>query len=152
MLGHEGQATGGQSETLPVEFKFEDHAVRTVQINGTIRFVATDVCEVLGLGNPSQALARLRDDEKGLTTVETLGGRQDMNVITGPASISWCSIKEGKSGRVYPLGREGGSTHHPQNGPVRSRTTRATAGNRQLSAIDKADVVRARPLSNQCLP
>jgi len=82
MLDHEGQATGGQSETLPVEFKFEDHAVRTVQINGTIRFVATDVCEVLGLGNPSQALARLRDDEKGLTTVETLGGRQDMNVIT----------------------------------------------------------------------
>ena len=35
MLDHEGQATGGQSETLPVEFKFEDHAVRTVQIDGT---------------------------------------------------------------------------------------------------------------------
>ena len=45
MLDHEGQATGGQSETLPVEFKFEDHAVRTVQIDGTIRFVATDVCD-----------------------------------------------------------------------------------------------------------
>ena len=54
MLDHEGQATGGQSETLPVEFKFEGHAVRTVQIDGTIRFVATDVCDVLGLSNPTQ--------------------------------------------------------------------------------------------------
>ena len=49
MLDNEGQATGGQSQTLPVEFKFEGHAVRTVQIDGTIRFVATDVCDVLGL-------------------------------------------------------------------------------------------------------
>ena len=30
MLDHEGQATGGQSETLPVEFKFRDHSVRTL--------------------------------------------------------------------------------------------------------------------------
>jgi len=62
MLDHEGQATGGQSQTLPVEFKFEDYAVRTVQIDGTIRFVATDVCDVLGLSNPTQSLARLHED------------------------------------------------------------------------------------------
>ena len=49
MLDDEGQATGGQSETLPVEFKFEGYAVRTVQIDGTHWFVATDVCDVLGL-------------------------------------------------------------------------------------------------------
>ena len=40
-----------------------------------------DVCAVLGLANPSEALSRLGDDEKGLAT-ETLGGRQEMNVIT----------------------------------------------------------------------
>ena len=40
----------------------------------------------------------------------------------------------------------------PQNWPVRSTATRAKAGNRKLSTTDKADVVRARPLSNQCLP
>src|SRR5208283_5682406 len=28
MLDHEGQATGGKSQTLPVEFKFQDHSVR----------------------------------------------------------------------------------------------------------------------------
>ncbi len=54
MLDHEGQPTGGQSETLPVEFKFEGYVVRTVQLDGTIRFVATDVCDVLGLSNPTQ--------------------------------------------------------------------------------------------------
>jgi prophage antirepressor-like protein len=32
-------------------------------------FVAKDVCDVLGLANVSQALERLDDDEKGITTV-----------------------------------------------------------------------------------
>ena len=82
MLDHEGQATGGQSETLPVEFKFEGYAVRTVQIDGTIRFVATDVCDVLGLSNPTQSLARLHEDEITLTTVETNKGPREVNVIT----------------------------------------------------------------------
>jgi prophage antirepressor-like protein len=82
MLGHEEQAAGAQSETLPVEFKFEDHAVRTVQIGGVIRFVAADVCEVLGLSNPTQSLARLYEDEITLTTVETNKGPRDVNVIT----------------------------------------------------------------------
>jgi len=82
MLDHEGQATGGQSETLPVEFKFEGYAVRTVQIDGTIRFVATDVCYVLGLSNPTQSLARLHEDEITLTTVETNKGPREVNVIT----------------------------------------------------------------------
>ena len=34
MLDHEGQAGTAQNQTLPVEFKFENHAVRTVVKNG----------------------------------------------------------------------------------------------------------------------
>ena len=148
MLDHEGQATGGQSKTLPVEFKFEDHAVRTVQIDGTIRFVATDVCEVLGLSKPkSMHLLVSDDDEKGLATVETLGGRQDVNVITETGLyILVFKSRKAKAEEFTRWVAKEVLAHHPQNWPVRSRTTRATAGNRQLSAIDKADVVRARPL------
>ncbi len=81
MLDHEGQAAGGQSETLPVEFKFRDHSVRTLMKDGEARFVHNDVCAALGLTNPSDALSRLDDDEKGVALTETLGGPQEMNVI-----------------------------------------------------------------------
>jgi len=44
--------------------------------------VATDVCDVLGLSNPTQSLARLHEDEITLTTVETNKGPREVNVIT----------------------------------------------------------------------
>ena len=81
MLDHEGQATGGQSQTLPVEFKFEEHTVRTVHVDDEIRFVATDVCEALGIKDASDAVARLDQDEKGAVKIPTLGGPQEMNVV-----------------------------------------------------------------------
>jgi prophage antirepressor-like protein len=81
MLDHEGQAAGGQSETLPVEFKFEHHIVRTVHVDDEVRFVATDVCEALGIKDASDAVARLDQDEKGAVKTPTLGGPQEMNVV-----------------------------------------------------------------------
>ena len=46
-------------------FEFEGRRVRTVHgDDGEPWFVAVDVCSVLGLGNPTQALARLDEDEK----------------------------------------------------------------------------------------
>jgi len=81
MLDHEGQATGGQSQTLPVEFKFEHHTVRTVHVDDEVRFVATDVCEALGIKDASDAVARLDQDEKGAVKIPTLGGPQEMNVV-----------------------------------------------------------------------
>ena len=62
-------------------------SVRTVTINGEPWFVAADVCNALDIGNPSQAISRLDDDEKvTLTTNEghsgKLGGAQMLNVIS----------------------------------------------------------------------
>ncbi|ABA48731.1 phage antirepressor KilAC domain protein [Burkholderia pseudomallei] len=45
-------------------FKFEGRNLRTVKINGDPWFVAKDVCDVLGITNPSDALTALDDDEK----------------------------------------------------------------------------------------
>ena len=51
--------------TIPTVFNFNSHAVRTVDRDGAIWFVATDVCAALGYANPSKAIAdHLDDDER----------------------------------------------------------------------------------------
>ena len=47
-------------------------------------FVAKDVCAALGLGNSRQALARLDDDERGVISTDTPGGKQQMTTVTEP--------------------------------------------------------------------
>ncbi|OYW37677.1 MAG: hypothetical protein B7Z45_05375 [Azorhizobium sp. 12-66-6] len=51
-------------------------------LTGAPAFVHTDVCKVLEIANPWNAAARLDADEKGLRTVETPGGPQEVTVIT----------------------------------------------------------------------
>lgn len=58
--------------------------IRTVIINGEICFVVADACKILDIKNPSQAIANFPDDEKGICTIYTLGGPQQMNVVTEP--------------------------------------------------------------------
>lgn len=62
-------------------FEYTGRKVRTVTIDGDPWFVARDVCGVLDIGNPSQALSYLDDDERGLTTNETPGGQQQLAII-----------------------------------------------------------------------
>ena len=45
-------------------------------------FVAKDACDCLVITNVSQACQALDDDEKGICKVETLGGSQDMMLIS----------------------------------------------------------------------
>lgn len=62
-------------------FKYEGNEIRTVVKDGEPWFVAKDVCDVLGLGNSSEAVAKLEEEEKGSEKVDTLGGAQKMIVI-----------------------------------------------------------------------
>ena len=50
---------------LKIFEKAEFGSVRVVEHNGEPWFVAKDVCEVLGLGNVTEALRGLDEDEKG---------------------------------------------------------------------------------------
>ena len=43
--------------------------MRVVERDGEPWFVAADVCKALEIGNPSQAIARLEDDEKMNTLI-----------------------------------------------------------------------------------
>ena len=45
-------------------------------------FVASDACKCLDLANSRDAVSRLDDDEKGVGKVDTLGGSQDMMLIS----------------------------------------------------------------------
>ena len=58
--------------------------VRAIMRDGEPWFVAADVCKALEIGNPSQAIARLEDDEKMNTLISNEGnqrGNPNMTVV-----------------------------------------------------------------------
>lgn len=62
-------------------FAFDSNAVRVVMIDDAPWFVAKDVCQCLGIDNYRNVVGRLDDDEKGVQSLDTLGGPQMMSVI-----------------------------------------------------------------------
>ena len=69
--------------------------IRTLTIDGEPWFVAADVCKALELWNPSMTVERLDADEKGISSIDTLGGKQRMAIINEPGlySVILCSRK-----------------------------------------------------------
>ena len=62
--------------------------VRAVERGGILWFVARDVCACLGIGNAGDVIAALDDDEKGVDSIDTPGGRQEMSVVSEPGLYS----------------------------------------------------------------
>lgn len=63
-------------------FKFQNqYEIRTLTREGEPWFVASDICEALGLDDTSKAVSRLDDDERGTNTVRTPSGNQEMLII-----------------------------------------------------------------------
>lgn len=63
-------------------FEYQNNKVRTVDMDGAPWFVLKDVCEVLGLGNSRMVSDRLDEDEKGVSKIDTLGGAQNVTIIS----------------------------------------------------------------------
>lgn len=64
-------------------FNFGTHAVRVISRDNQPWFVANDVCNALGYSNPRDAIAKhLDDDEKGVANSDTLGGNQQLTIIS----------------------------------------------------------------------
>jgi anti-repressor protein len=63
-------------------FQFDTTPVRAIERDGEAWFVAADVCAALGLGNTAMAVAKLDVDEKGVSSIDTPGGRQDVIAIS----------------------------------------------------------------------
>lgn len=66
-----------------VPFDFDGHRVRVELVDGEPVFVHVDVCAVLDIGNPSDVLRRLDDDERTLVSIDGPNGRQvEVNAVT----------------------------------------------------------------------
>lgn len=64
-------------------FTYNNAQFRTITKNdGEKWFVLKDVCEILGLDSPHKVADRLDEDEKGRNLIPTLGGNQEMTVIS----------------------------------------------------------------------
>lgn len=79
-----------KKETLPAaagvtevfNFSQEKAPIRVQLINGEPRFVAKDICEVLGIEKYRDAVSRLDEDERESVLVDTLGGVQKMSAVS----------------------------------------------------------------------
>lgn len=65
-----------------IPFDFEDQTVRIIMRGNDPWFVAADVCRIVGIANSRDAVSRLDDDEKGVGKTDTLGGSQQLTIIS----------------------------------------------------------------------
>ncbi|PTR07861.1 MULTISPECIES: Bro-N domain-containing protein [Novosphingobium] len=63
-------------------YEFDEHPVRIVMVAGDPWFVANDLAKALGYTQAPHMVRMLDDDEKGIHIVDTLGGHQEMNIIS----------------------------------------------------------------------
>ena len=118
-------------KNLPVEFTFDESLVRTVIKDNQAWFVAKDVCEILDINDPSMAVSRLDDDERGTTSIGTTAGPRELLTVNefGPL---WAHLHEPEAGsQALPeMGHGRGSSLHPPDWSVlrllsqRSRSSR----------------------------
>lgn len=79
------------SPSTPLVFTFPETAqhVRSVMIDAEPWWVAVDVCTVLEIGNASQAVSYLDDDERSSTLISSEGGQsRPANLINEPGLYS----------------------------------------------------------------
>lgn len=65
-----------------ISYQFDDEPVRVVMVAGDPWFVANDVAKVLGYRDAEKLTRNLDDDEKGTHNMGTLGGLQDVAIIS----------------------------------------------------------------------
>lgn len=66
-------------------FNFESNSIRTLVINDEPWFVAKDLCDALGIKNPSQALENLDEEERSMFNIgrsKVHGGGGQVNIVS----------------------------------------------------------------------
>jgi len=74
----------GRENYQIVPFSFENHTVRTVVVENDPWFVASDVGAALELRTIRSTLRDFPENEKGVHTVHTLGGKQSLLTVNEP--------------------------------------------------------------------
>lgn len=76
------------NQTKLSTFNFESKSIRTLAIDNEPWFVAKDLCDTLGITNPSKAILNLDDDEKMISTDSNLklgsagNGAQSLSLVS----------------------------------------------------------------------
>ncbi|MDJ0536604.1 MAG: BRO family protein [Xenococcaceae cyanobacterium MO_207.B15] len=65
-------------------FTFESQQVRFVGTAEKPEWIAVDLCNIFGIRNVSDTLAKFSQDEKGVAIIDTLGGEQSLLTLTEP--------------------------------------------------------------------
>lgn len=63
-------------------FNYQDTPVRTVLVDDEPWFIASDLVGILEIGRVHDAVRGLDDDEKGTDTIRTLGGDQEVTIVS----------------------------------------------------------------------
>lgn len=109
------------AEVIP--FDFEEQAVRIIMRDEEPWFVVNDVCRVLEIGNPRDAVGRLDEDERDCVGItDAIGRQRETNVIneSGLYALVLTSRKEQArrfrkwiTSEVLPAIRRHGRYEHP---------------------------------------
>lgn len=119
--------------------------VRTTVIDGEPWFVAVDVCHALDIGNPSDALNRLDDDERTLVSIEGASNGKPVNGVNEPGLYSLVlgsrkpeakAFKRWITHEVIPAIRKTGGYHVPQS-PAEQMAQGLLAAQKLLAEKDK---------------
>lgn len=103
-------------------FDFNGQQVRVVTVDGEPWFVAADAASVLGYSESAAMTRTLDEDEKGLHTLQTLGGEQRFTIISESGLYSAIlrsrvegakAFKKWVTGTVLPAIRKTGSYGAP---------------------------------------
>lgn len=65
-------------------FVFEGIEIKFIPQDNSFSCVLADVCRILGIGNASDVARRIPESEKGVDTIDTLGGKQRVVTISEP--------------------------------------------------------------------
>lgn len=131
----------------PITFHFTQTPVRIVDRNGEPWFVASDVAAILGYATAKDMTRNLDDDEKGGQNVPTLGGEQEMTVISesGLYHAIFVSRREEAqafrrwvTSEVLPAIRRTGSYQHTNAASHIDRLRHEIAGRAFVTSADAA--------------
>jgi prophage antirepressor-like protein len=135
--------------STPIVFAFESQALRVVQgEDGEPRFVAADVISSLTLDR--KALERLDADEKGVNSIHTPGGRQDVttvnesglyNLILGSRKPEAKRFKKWVTSEVLPSIRKTGAYGASPAGKA-TVSQQLAAHNTRLKLLDRLELER----------
>lgn len=86
---------------LALRLDYEGRQVRMVGTDEAPMWVAADVCDVLGLNNPTMALRGLAPDETGLSIVEGSQGEREVTTLTEPGLYALISRSRKPAAKAF---------------------------------------------------